>query len=56
MLDAKKIVRRVRQSKCNKQNNQIVLYQRKYKAYIQEVRLADSGAWLEQKWKTIREQ
>ena len=37
-------------------NNQIVLYRRKYKAYIQEVRITETGAWLERKRKTIREQ
>jgi len=30
-------------------NNQIVLYRREYKAYIQEVRVTETGAWLEQK-------
>ena len=40
----------------NKCNNQIVLYRRKYKAYILEVQLRETRAKLEHKQKTIREQ
>jgi len=49
-------VQRVGRSKCNTQNNQIVMYRRKYKAYIQGVRVTETGARLEHKQETIREQ
>jgi len=42
-------------SRHNKQNNQIVLYRRKYKAYIQEVRVSEIRARPEHKQETIRE-
>ena len=52
-------IKRIVQSKAIEEeirNNQIVLYRREYKVYIQEVRITEAGTWLERKRNTIREQ
>ena len=52
-------IKRIVQSKTIEEeirNNQIVLYRREYKVYIQEVWVTEAGTRLEWKWETIIEQ